>query len=234
MNEINIIDFKFNIEQGVFSLVLNCWLLIAAIILFYIVRFFIKKFLKSEKVNNQIKSVKLKYSFGGQEIEYEITKNYQNIEIAHKIYIELITRKTALPIDENNDIIIEVYDSWYELFKITREELKNLSGELLLNNSVSNDLIRLLTDILNKGLRPHLTIYHSKYRKWYNDSLSCSENKNLSPQQIQVKYEKYNELITSMKLVNQLLIEYAKQLNEIARGDNLMNPILVSKTIIEV
>ena len=220
MSEINIIDFKFNIEQGTFSLVLNCWLLIAVIILFFTIRFLIKKILKKEKIHKQITPVKFKYSFGGQEIEYKIIRNYQNIEIAHRIYVELITRKAALPIDENHDVIIEVYDSWYTLFQTTREELKTLSGELLLNNDVSNDLIRLLTDILNEGLRPHLTEFQAKFRKWYDEALNADENKNLAPQQIQIKYEQYTVLISSMKVVNQLLIKYAENLKEIARGIN--------------
>ena len=216
MNEINIIDFKFNIEQGTFSLVLNCWILIIVVILFFIIRYFIKRFLKKGKINEEIVPIKLKYSLAGQEIEYAITKNYQNIEIAHRIYVELITRKAALPIDEKHDVIVEVYDSWYTLFQTTREELKKLSGELLLNNDVSNDLIRLLTDILNKGLRPHLTEFQAKYRKWYDNALNEEENKHLSPQQIQIKYEYYADLIDSMKTVNQLLIDYAKRLKEIS------------------
>jgi hemerythrin len=216
MNEISIIDFKLNIEECVFSLVLNFWVFILAIILFFLFSYLIKKFIKKGKIHKEIIPVTFKYSLGGQEIEYEIVRNYQNIEIAHRIYVELITRKTSLPIDEKHDVIVEVYNSWYTLFQTTREELKTLSGELLLNNDVSRDLIRLLTDILNKGLRPHLTEYQAKFRKWYNESLSKKENENLSPQQIQAQYEKYDDLINSMKSVNQLLIEYADKLKEIA------------------
>jgi hypothetical protein len=218
MNEINIIDFKFNIEQGVFSLVLNFWVFIVAIILFFVIRYLIKRFTKKEKVHREIVPVTFKYSLGGQEIEYKIVRNYQNIEIAHRVYVELITRKAALPIDEKHDVIIEVYNSWYTLFQTTREELKTLSGELLLNSDVSNDLIRLLTDILNKGLRPHLTEYQAKFRKWYDESLNKKENENLSPQQIQMQYEQYSDLIDSMKFVNQLLIEYAEKLKKVTGG----------------
>ena len=219
MNEINIIDLKFNIEQGVFSLVLNLWVFIVIIILFFAICYVInKKIIKKGKMYKEIVPVTFKYSLGGQEIEYKIVRNYRNIEIAHKIYIELITRKAALPIDEKHDVIIEVYSSWYTLFQTTREELKTISGELLLNNDISNDLIRLLTDILNKGLRPHLTEYQAKFRKWHNESLNKKENENLSPQQIQMQYEKYDDLINSMKFVNQLLIEYAEKLKEIASG----------------
>ena len=220
MNEVNIIELKFSVEQGTFLLVLNFWVLIIAVILFFLARYLIRKFFKKGNVSTEIIPVKFTYSFGGQEVEYAITRNYQNIEIAHRIYIELITRKAALPIDETHDVIVEIYDSWYTLFQTTRDELKTLSGELLLGNDVSNDLIRLLTDILNKGLRPHLTEYQAKYRRWYNEALNIDENKDLSPQQIQIQYEHYADLVASMKSVNDLLINYAERLKEIARGQD--------------
>jgi len=150
MSEINIIDFKFNLSEGTFSLILNVWILLIGIVLYFLIRYLIKRFIKSSKVHNEIVPVKLTYKIGGAEVEYAINRNYQNIEIAHKIYIELITRKAALPI-EHNDVIVEVYNSWYSLFQITREELKKLSGEMLLENNESKDLIKLLTDILKVG-----------------------------------------------------------------------------------
>jgi hypothetical protein len=218
MNEIHIIDLKFNIEQGTLSFVLNLWIFLVAVALFFFIYYLIRHFIKSGKTGKKITPVKLKYSFGGAEIVYEIKRNYQSIEIAHRIYIELITRKAALKIDENHDVIVEIYESWYTLFQTTREELKKLSGEMLVNNDVSNDLIKLLTDILNKGLRPHLTEHQAKFRKWYDEAITQEKNKELSPQQIQSKYKSYNELIESMKEVNQLLIEHARKLLEIING----------------
>jgi hypothetical protein len=173
---------------------------------------------KKKKVNTQIVPVKIKCRLGGQEVEYKILRNYQNIEIAYKIYIELITRTVALPIDEKYDVLVEIYDSWYALFQITRDELKTFSGNLLLNNEVSDDLIRLLMDILNKVLRPHLTKYQSAFRKWYNESLLEDENRSLSPQEIQVKYKEYDSLITSMISVNKDILEYISKLEKIIKG----------------
>jgi transcriptional regulator with XRE-family HTH domain len=40
-----------------------------------------------------------------------------------------------------------------------------------------NTLITLwLTDILNKGMRPHLAEYQAKFRKWYDEALSKGES----------------------------------------------------------
>ncbi|MDR2972011.1 MAG: hypothetical protein LBU83_08800 [Bacteroidales bacterium] len=220
MNIINIIDVKFDVGQRILFFTLSFWSFFAVILLF-IISYMIKKFIKKKKkIHNEIVPVILRYSLGGQEIEYQIIRNYQNIEIAHRIYVELVTRKAALPIDEEHDVIVEIYNSWYTLFQTTREELKALSGESLLNNDKSDDLIRLLTDILNVGLRPHLTEYQAKFRKWYNEALDKEENESISPQQIQTQYEMYEDLIASMKDVNQLLIEYAEKLRGIVGGIN--------------
>jgi len=217
MNEINIIDFKFNVDDWTFSLVVNLWLLLLGIVLYFLVRFIVRYFKKTGKVHKEFVPVKLKYKMGGSEIEYSINRNFQNIEIAHRIYIELVTRKAAIPIDKN-DVIVEVYNSWYTLFQTTREELKKLSGEMLLDNQVSKDLIKLLSDILNIGLRPHLTEHQAKFRKWYNSALTLEENRNKTPQQIQSEYSDFENLFESMKAVNQLLIEHSKRLDEIING----------------
>lgn len=219
MNRINIIDFHFNLDDCMFSLELNIMILCILIMLFFLIRHIVKVFAKSDKAPHEIVPVKLTYNFGGAEVEYSINRNYQNIEIAHRIYIEIVTRKAALELDTENDVIVEVYNSWYALFQTTREELKKLSGDMLLNNSVSKDLIKLLTDILNKGLRPHLTEYQAKFRKWYSNEISKEENILFSPQYIQKKYEKYSDLIGSMKTVNELLMEYALNLDKIINGD---------------
>ena len=50
-------------------------------------------------------------------------------EIAYKIWIELTTRKIGIEFDEEYDVISEVYDSWYEAFKVIRISLGNIPGD---------------------------------------------------------------------------------------------------------
>ena len=215
-DKLNIIEFFFDKENGSFSLTMNIWILILVIATYFIISYLIKLYKKSATVERNIQLVKLKYKIGGAEVEYEIVRNYQNIEIAHKIYIELITRKAAIEIEEDKDVVVEVYNSWYSLFQITRNELKTISGKLLKDNNTSKELIRLLTDILNQGLRPHLTEFQAKFRKWYSEQLVNTDN--LSPQEIQAKYDDIEGLWKSMKVVNKTLIEYSEQLKKIIDG----------------
>lgn len=214
--KIKIIDFFFDKDNFIFSLNLNVWIILLIIFLFFLIRYLIKLYKEKNSVDKDIQLVKLKYKIGGVEMEYNIIRNYQNIEIAHKIYIELITRKAAIEIEEDKDVIVEIYNSWYYLFQITRNELKLIKGKLLIDNNTSQELIRLLTDILNKGLRPHLTKYQARFRKWYSEQLE--NNKGKSPQEIQTEFNGIKELINSMKEVNKTLIEYSKQLKKIIDG----------------
>jgi len=195
---------------------MNLIVIIIFIIGFVIIKYIIARIRK--KTGTNIIPVEFTYELGGASIKYEIKRNFINVEVAHKIYVELITRKAALEIEENKDVIEEVYNSWYNLFKITRDELKNITGDILSNDNSTNDLENLLTDILNKGLRPHLTEYQAKFRKWYTEELEKNENKGKSPQDIQRNFTEYKELIISMKNVNSLLIKYAGELNRIIKG----------------
>ena len=210
--KLKIIDFYFDIEKGVFSLTLNLWVLLIVFILIFLITYLVKRYRNNSAIEQNIKPVKLKYSLGGTEVEYDITRNYKNIEIAHRIYIELITRKAAIEIEDDKDVIIEVYNSWYSLFQITRDELKSIDGELIKDNDTSSELVKLLTDILNKGLRPHLTEYQAKFRKWYNEQIE--KDSSSSPQEIQANYEDFTSLMNSMKQVNTNLIDYSKTINE--------------------
>ena len=182
----------------------------------FFIRYLIKKYKQKSSIQEDVELVKLKYKIGGADFEYQITRNYQNIEIAHKIYIELITRKAAIEIEDGKDVIVEIYNSWYSLFKITRDELKSFNGKLLKDNNTSQELVLLLTDVLNKGLRPHLTEYQARFRKWYSEQLD--KNSEESPQKIQTNFEEYEELMSSMKNVNRTLMEYSEQLKKIIEG----------------
>ena len=72
--------------------------------------------------------------------------------------------------------------------------------------------------ILNEGLRDHLTKYQARFRKWYDLESEKSENFLLEPQEIQKKYDNYNDLISDLKSVNLVLIQYSNELNNLIKG----------------
>ena len=211
--------FKFSIDSttNVVQITLSLWGVVI-IVLFWIGLYLWRFFKKRAKAPYETTEMEITYKIGEQEVKYKIVRNFMNLEIAHRIYIELITRKAALEIDDKHDVIEEIYNSWYNLLKITRDEIKRFTGDLLEKNEHSDDLIQIAIDILNKGLRPHLTEHQARFRRWYAAEITKDENKGKSFQDIQKKYPDYENLITSMKEVNTILVKYSNQLSKFIKG----------------
>jgi hypothetical protein len=128
--------------------------------------------------------------------------------------VELKTRKLGIPIDEDHDIIHEVYNSWYEFFRITRELIKSIPATKVRFSADTRALVDLAMKVLNDGLRPHLTTWQAKYRRWYDKEADTDEKRQLSPQMIQKNYKEYSSLISDMKRVNLVLVRYAALLED--------------------
>jgi len=150
-------------------------------------------------------------SFGIGDLNFDLSCGSDVQEIAYQLWVELTTRKIAVPI-ENDDVITEIYDSWYEAFKAIRELLKTVPGKCF---DDAAELIEVTTNVLNNGLRPHLTKWQAKYRNWYeHEAENCEE----PPQTIQKRYPQYDELMADMKQTNQNMINFANKMREIAFG----------------
>lgn len=137
--------------------------------------------------------------------------NKKDQEIAYKLWVELGTRKIGLMFEPEYDVLTEVYDSWYAFFSISRELLKEIPAERL---QYSYQLITLTENVLNKGLRPHLTMWQAKYRKWYASNEEKYDEK--TPQEIQKKFPQYEELEKDLIETNKRMIEYKELMEKIA------------------
>lgn len=212
-----IFGYKETIKLNLFNIELESWniiviklnwlaIIILLIALLVICLIFKKCMSIVNKCSVTISEVNL--GIGNSSVKLSYSKKDQ--EIAYKLWVELSTRKIGLPFDQENDVINEVYDSWYEFFKIARELLKEIPSSRI---TYSSDLIQLTDKVLNMGLRPHLTIWQAKYRKWYDEAL---KEKNATPQEIQRKYPQYSMLIEDLLRTNARMIEYKKLIEEIA------------------
>jgi hypothetical protein len=157
--------------------------------------------------------------FGIGNSNIKIKPNYEEMQIAYQLFVELSTRKIGLPIDFENDFIIEIYDSWFEFFKITREHIKSIPAQKIRKSKTTRAILNIAIEILNEGLRPHLTKWQAKFRKNY-EIFSMDENyKHKTPQELQREFPDYEILVTDMKEINKKLIEYRKKMKEISIGD---------------
>lgn len=190
------------------SITLNWIVIISSILLIFLTMWCFRKLFKKTTG----RTIRLDgMSFGIREFKCDLKCGSEVQEIAYQLWIELTTRKIAIPLEED-DVIIEVYDSWYAAFSAIRDLLKTVPGKCL---DDASDLIDITTKVLNEGLRPHLTKWQAKYRYWYDKEVKDASD---LPQVIQKRFPEYEELLSDMKTTNQNIINFANKMHEIAFG----------------
>jgi hypothetical protein len=207
-DSIDLIRLSFDFDNFVASFDTSIWLVVAVVLVlfgFWVVGFRLKRY----------KLVKLNISLG-KIGKAEFAPNVQDIQIAHKIWTELVTRKAALPLEPEHDVLVEVYDSWYALFTKVRALISEVPADLLRKEKSTQELVRISTATLNDGLRPHLTRWQARFRNWYQSN--AERLKDLTPQELQREYPDYDDLVKEMVNINEELISYAKELKKIVDG----------------
>lgn len=148
----------------------------------------------------------------------KIKPNLENIQIAHEAWVELTTRKAALPFEEDHDVIVEVYDSYYQLFSRLRDLTKSIPAHKLRQCSDTRKLVLVMVAVLNHALRPHLTRWQARFRRWYDNALKEDSNRGKSPQEIQRGFPEYSLLVSDLKALQINVVKYSEFLREIAHG----------------
>jgi len=154
--------------------------------------------------------------------KFRFRPNLGDKQVAYAIWVELSTRKIGLPIDFEDDVVAEIYDSWFEFFSVTRELVKGVPVGQVRRKS-TQAIIKLSIEVLNEGLRPHLTKWQARFRRWYDRQLKKYDDGEageiLYPQQIQADFPQYVELKTDMERVNQALMRYRAKMRELVLTD---------------
>ncbi|OWY08405.1 hypothetical protein B6V74_14795 [Thioclava sp. F42-5] len=152
---------------------------------------------------------------GFGDAKFTFKPNDTDRQIAYSIWVELSTRKVGLPIDPDDDVISEIYDSWYSFFSVTRELIKDIPVSKVRGDSTSK-IVDLSVEVLNEGLRPHLTKWQARFRHWYEHQ--SEDLADIDPQALQKKFPLYDDLMEDLLAVNVRLIAYRKKMNELVRG----------------
>ena len=161
----------------------------------------------------QIKSASLNVPFKLGSVTFETTPTDRII--AWQAYVQLVTRKAALPFDDKHDVIEDVYASMYSLFDTSRDLLSNLPPRSFENpDGISAILLR----VINDGLRPHLTRWQSDFRSWIEIAREKDEFQGMSPVALQKMYPEYQTLVEDLRFTNTELSKLADELYLIARG----------------
>jgi len=207
-------SFGWNSGEGSFDLTISYWIFIflfGILILFLLYRWLTGGFaLRDFEIDEA------EIGIGQSKLKFK--PNLADKQVAYAIWIELSTRKIGLPIDLDHDVIAEIYDSWYHFFSVTRDLIKGLPVTQVKRKSTQT-IINLSVQVLNDGLRPHLTQWQARFRRWYERELKKYDESPgsavMDPQQIQTAFPKYQELKADLERVNQNLIRYRTKMKEL-------------------
>lgn len=110
---------SLGIDRETSNLVLEAnWLiLIAAIAIGLLALWLVRKWRDRQIADWEIDEAEIGIGSG----KLKLKPNNIDRQIAYSIWVELSTRKIGLQIDPEDDVIAEIYDSWYAFFSVTRE-----------------------------------------------------------------------------------------------------------------
>ena len=173
--------------------------------------------------------VYLRYRFlagGRNDVEFEmnignlgkvtIKPNHRNVQVAHEAWVEITTRAASVPLDKENDLIAEVYESFYSLFGELRDLTRSIPAQVLRNDDQTMKLVETLVSVMNDGLRPHLTLWRSRFIDWYEHQRS--EDQKSATLDIQKRYPHFEELVTDLTQLQSKMQEYTVFLGQLAHG----------------
>ncbi|PCI37253.1 MAG: hypothetical protein COB46_13750 [Rhodospirillaceae bacterium] len=152
------------------------------------------------------------FGIGNQKIT--LRPNETDRQVAYQIWVELSTRKIGLAIDVENDVIDQVYNSWYNFFSVTRELIKDVPVSKFRRKDTEK-IITLSIDVLNTGIRPHLTKWQARYRRWHENALEKEDYADSSPQEIQRAYPEFEALMNDLIEVNHKLMQYRNKMYQL-------------------
>lgn len=211
-NKIDIFSISFS--DWSFSFILNIWVVI--IIAFIVAVVCLFRWINGGFSFKHYEIDQAEIGIGREKLRFK--PNLSDKQVAYSIWVELSTRKIGLPIDLEHDVIAEIYSSWYDFFGVTRELIKSVPVGKLKNDS-TRKIINLSINVLNDGIRPHLTKWQARFRHWYEIELEKAEGPLIDPQEIQRKFPKYDELKADIEKVNSNLMNYRKKMHELVLSD---------------
>lgn len=146
--------------------------------------------------------------------KFKLAPNETDRQIAYKIWVELSTRKIGLKIDLEHDVVEEVYDSWHTFFGVTRELIKDVPVRKF-RRPATEKIVGMSIEVLNEGLRPHLTQWQARFRRWYERQAKHEDFALKTPQEIQQEFPAFRELSEDLLAVNKKLMAYRAKMRQL-------------------
>lgn len=144
------------------------------------------------------------------------------VQVAFQVWCELSTRKMALELDFDHDVVTEVYDSWYACLGVIRELMKALPVHQPAERESALAVFAICDGIINAALRPHLTRWQAEFRRWVTTNTRQPKFAKKRPQEIERDFPQFSALQKDLSAANERLVEYEVRLHEMVfgRGDD--------------
>ena len=198
----DLVSLKVSFDGNLSSINVNIHL--DTIFIFVVISILLISIILRSRFNNNLIIDEFQLGIGSQKIR--LKTNHVDRQVAYKIWVELSTRKIGLPIDLDDDLVVEIYDSWYSFFGITRELIKSIPAEKMSRPSTKS-IVDTSILLLNEGIRPHLTKWQARYRSWYNNHVTTNLAHE-APQDLQRRFDEFEALRNDLLAVNKKLIAY--------------------------
>ncbi|MDS1272238.1 hypothetical protein RIF23_18270 [Lipingzhangella sp. LS1_29] len=139
---------------------------------------------------------------------------------AWELYVELVTRVSAVELPPGQGLLREALSSLYDLFRITRDILRRYGPEIAPARAEGELSFGVLAvTVLNGSLRPLLTEWHPLLRAYEE-----TRPEHVDPVSHERAWEREPDLRAALEESRRVLTDLADLLGEIAGAADLRNP----------
>jgi hypothetical protein len=153
----------------------------------------------------QLKKVSFSLPFGIGKAEWESDPTERRA--AWSLYVELVTRISVQKMSIPNGSESEALASLYNLFAVTREILKSAGPDI---GRSKNSVGAIALAVLNRGVRPFLTKWHSQCDTQHASTATPDMNHSIVPAALR------EDFVIELEAVQNGLAQYARALAIIA------------------
>ncbi|MFX1452674.1 MAG: hypothetical protein ACFFCM_17685 [Promethearchaeota archaeon] len=141
--------------------------------------------------------------------------NKKDQRIIWEIYCELLPLIGINEFKEEQDLFIEVIDSWDNFSKFAIQKIKelgprNLGPTIQKKGEIQIFLGSIILELINQHIRPFLGKWKRKFHQFWNSSLL--QNPELDAIKRQLGYAEYNQLFKDILTLQKTLKEYSEVL----------------------
>ncbi len=151
----------------------------------------------------------------------EFKAQREDRRIAWEIFVQIRTRIAAVDFRENEDSLLHINKSLYELFSFIRDKILSLPLKTVTRDKNGN-LVEFYLAILNDGIRPFLTKWHISVSHFHEKMKDSGK----SAIEIDKEFlEKNPSILGDVKSLNQRMKKFASVLHRIAKGEEFTDRI---------